>query len=147
MALRTPTAGAADGTLPEKVAQQSVRLPGDFLQTAAAQLDEEGVTVAATAATAARWGEASELVLRATVQHGSPLLRAAAQGVIAGLSPAAYGTLPLPLQQQLLGWCCSAAGADEASPVRAAAVKALGAVAAATALCTVPKGDLALADG
>jgi hypothetical protein len=75
------------------------------------------------------------------VQHSSPLLRAASQAVISALSPAADPSLPLPLQQQLLGWCCVAAAKDEASPVRAAAAKAVGAVAAGPALCSVPNGE------
>ena len=52
-----------------------------------------------------------------------------------------FAALAPQLQQQLLGWCCAAAARDEASPVRAAAIKAVGAVAAAPALCAVPNGE------
>ncbi|KAL4424003.1 hypothetical protein ABPG75_001304 [Micractinium tetrahymenae] len=160
-----PQQGAADGTLPEKVAQQSVRLPGDFLQASeegqlegAESAEAAGIcssaapaaapTAALTAAPpaaaaqhlAAQWQQVAEQVLAPAVQHSSPLLRAAAQAVISGLSPAAFAALPQPLQRQLLGWCCAAVAADEASPVRAAAAKALGAVAAAPALCMLAHG-------
>lgn len=142
-------AGAADGTLPEKVAQQSVRLPGDYLQ-AAGEAAEAAVSAAVAGAEAAagpaaalaqQWQQAAEQVVLPASQHSSPLLRAAAQAVIAAVSPAVCAALPPPLQQQLLGWCFMAGVADEASPVRAAAAKAVGAVAACPALCSVPGGE------
>ena len=83
-------------------------------------------------------------MLRHAVQHSSALLRAAAQAVVSALSPAAFAALTPQLQQQLLAWCCAAAARDEASPVRAAAIKAVGAVAAAPALCAVPNGEPAI---
>lgn len=137
-------AGAADGTLPEKVAQQSVRLPGDYLQAADAAAADAGAAGAAglaAAAAAEQWQQVADQVLPLAVQHSSPLLRAAGQAVVGALTPAAFASLPPTLQLQLLGWCCSATVADEASPVRAAAAKAVGAIAAAPALCSVPNGE------
>lgn len=135
-----------------------MRLPGDFLQAAGQQLEaqegpaplDEGdapsrLQSAATVVLVQQWQQMSQHVLCAVVQHSSPLLRAAAQAVIAALSPAAYAAVPEHLQQLLLGWCCAAAAADEASPVRAAAAKALGAVAICPALCAVPNGEHAAA--
>ncbi len=139
--LLLPPALAADGTLPEKVAQQSVRLAGDYLEAsaaAAAQLDAP--TTLAVAAQADQWQQVAAQVLQPATWHASPLLRAAAQAIIGALSPAVLAGLPATLQQQLLAWCCSALAADEASPVRAAAAKAAGALAGAPALCALPEG-------
>ena len=167
MLCRLLPAGAADGTVPEKIAQQSVRLPGDYLQATgeaaeaaaaaaaqpavsspvAAQLHGGQAAGAAAAAAGAaqgaaeQWQQLADEVLAAAVQHSSALLRAAAHAVIAALSPAAYAALATPLQRQLLAWCCSGMTGDEASPVRAAAAKAVGAVAASPALCALPGGE------
>lgn len=151
----TTLAGAADGTVAEKAAQQGVRLPGDYLQVAgegqqAGRGSAETVGVGRRAAAAlgaaaqrlaAQWQQLADEVLAPAVQHSSPLLRAAALAVLAGLSPAAFAALPQPLQLRLLGWCSAAAAGDEASPVRAAAAKALGALGAAPALCVLPGGE------
>lgn len=155
-------AGPADGTVQEKLAQQGVRLPGDYLQASehglrAGHGSAEAAGVGSPAALAAalltagmgglvaQWQELAEQVLAPAVQHSSPLLRAAAQAAVSGMSPRVYAALPQPQQQQLLGWCCVAAAGDEASPVRAAGAKALGALAASPAMCTVPEGGLAAA--
>lgn len=120
-----------------------MRLPGDYLQGAEEAAAEAGTPAASAAAAAAaeQWQQVADQVLQMAIQHPSPLLRAAAQAGVAALSPPAYASLPPQLQQSLLGWCCAAVITDEASPVRAAAVKAVGAVAAAPALCTVPEGE------
>ena len=127
----------------ERAAQQSVRLPGDYLHSSGV-LQEQGQGAGvdpAAAATVDQWQRAGELVVQPAVRHSSALLRAAAHAVIAALSPAAAERLPPPLLRQLLGWCCGAAANDEASPVRAAAAKAVGAVASAPALCALPGGE------
>ncbi|KAL4421841.1 hypothetical protein ABPG77_001323 [Micractinium sp. CCAP 211/92] len=152
--------GAADGTVPEKAAQQGVRLPGDFLQAAEGG-QQAGCTGAPAAGTggpsaaaappaagaspvapglAVQWQQLAEQVLAPVVQHSSALLRAGAHAVVAGLSPAVFAALPQAVQGQLVGWCCAAAAEDQASPVRAAAARALGALAAAPALCTLRGG-------
>lgn len=131
----------ADGKLPEKVAQQSVRLAGDHLEAlavAAAQADAGDMPTVASETE--RWQQMAAQVLQPAVQHASALIRAAAQAVISALSAAVLAALPPTLQRQLLAWCCNAVAADDASPVRAAAAKAVGAMADAPALCTLSQG-------
>jgi hypothetical protein len=82
----------------------------------------------------------TDQVLAPCMEHSSQLLRSAAQAVVASLSPGAFDALPQEHQRRLLSWGCMAA-ADEASPVRAAAAKALGAVAACPALLALPGGE------
>ncbi|PRW60946.1 Wee1 kinase [Chlorella sorokiniana] len=131
----------ADGTLPEKVAQQNVRLAGDYLAGSVAAVAQLGASTTLDAgAEIEQWQQVAEQVLQPATQHASPLLRAAAQAIIGALSPAVLAGLPLALQQQQLAWCCNAVATDDASPVRAAAAKAAGALANAPGLCAMPEG-------
>lgn len=118
-----------------------MRLAGDYLDThTAAQVHPADSDTSSVAAEAARWQQVAAQVLQPAIQHASPLLRAAAQAVIGALSPAVLAVLPPAALQQLLAWCCDSVAADEASPVRAAAAKAAGAMAGAPALCKLPQG-------
>ncbi|GAB4815069.1 hypothetical protein N2152v2_002115 [Parachlorella kessleri] len=89
---------------------------------------------------AKRWTALAQGTLGPAMAHSSPLVRSAVYAVVAGLSPCAYAALPAPLQQQLLQWACSGATQEEGSPVRAAAVKAAGALAASPCILALHKG-------
>lgn len=151
----------------EKLAQQAVQLVGDLLTVSdgavaaggraggasLAATISQGVTTPSNASSGAsctaadvdlqsqlwrRWEEATVAVVAVAVQHDSPLVRAAAHGVAAGVSATCAAQLPEALLCQLLCWSCQAASQDAASSVRAAAAKAAGALAAAQALCVGP---------
>lgn len=88
-----------------------------------------------------QWEALAAAVLRPAVAHGSPLVRSAAQAVVGGLSPGAFGALASALQLRLLQWCCAAAARDDSSPVRAAAAKAMGALAGSRCCLEIPNGE------
>jgi hypothetical protein len=105
----------------ERVAQQSILLTGDWLLARAAP---PAAPQPGAPAAAALWRQALARCFRPALRHASPVLRAAALGAVSCLPVAAAGALG-PERDALLREACAAAVGDGASPVRAAAAKAL----------------------
>lgn len=138
----------AESTVEEKVDHQRISLTGDFLSA----LDSSGSGGSSGEEAAAAeglvsegladlWQQTADAVLGAAAGHASASVRSAAQGVIGSISPARFGALGPSLQQRLLAWACAGASRDEASPVRAAAAKALVPLVASDALLALPQGE------
>lgn len=100
----------------EKVAQQSVLLVGDYLKQAG-----DGEEAAA----------AVDCCLRPAMAHTSPVLRSAGFGALSGILKTSMAALSLENRAELIAAAAAAARGDGASPVRAAASRALGALISA----------------
>lgn len=112
--------GQNSATPGEKVAQQSVLLVGDYLRKCG---DSE------------EWTQGVESCINFALLHDSPLIRAAGFGAVAGAAADSLAGLNKSTRKALLLAACGAAERDEASPVRAAAAKALASLLAALPLC------------